>query len=168
MSLWTIVQFPPNRESADIDGPHLRPWSHDPHWQTAVLALVTLLIFIKIQCMFVIYVNAVKYIQRFWYVYEYVRCLLHMWAVCSASASTTESCTLEDECRTLIIVQAFCEHKNSYQVQIYLTHENTDNSLRPPEESFFFRLLTLFATKVQITSHLKWKTKTIFPTFSTW
>jgi len=29
-----------NRESADIDGPHLRPWSHDPHWQTAVLALV--------------------------------------------------------------------------------------------------------------------------------
>ena len=59
-----------------------------------------------------------------------------MWAVCSASASTTKSYTLEEECRTLVIVQAFFEHKNSYQVQIYLTHENTDNSLRPPEESF--------------------------------
>ena len=63
--------------------------------------------------------NAVKYRQRFWYVYEYVRCLLHMWVVCSASASTTESCTLEGECRTLVTVQAFFEHKNSYEVQIY-------------------------------------------------
>ena len=59
-----------------------------------------------------------------------------MWAVCSSFASTTKSYTLEEECRTLVIVQAFFEHKNSYQVQIYLTHENTDNSLRPPEESF--------------------------------
>jgi len=29
-----------NRESAELDGAHLRPWSHDPRWQTAVLALV--------------------------------------------------------------------------------------------------------------------------------
>ena len=42
-----------------------------------------------------------------------------MWAVSSASASTTESCTLEDECQTLVKVQAFFEHKNSYEVQIY-------------------------------------------------
>ena len=59
-----------------------------------------------------------------------------MWAVCCSFASTTKSYTLEEECRTLVIVQAFFEHKNSYQVQIYLTHETTDNSLRPPEESF--------------------------------
>ena len=59
-----------------------------------------------------------------------------MLAVCSSFASTTKSYTLEEECRTLVIVQAFFEHKNSYQVQIYLTHETTDNSLRPPEESF--------------------------------
>ena len=33
-----------------------------------------------------------------------------MWAVSFASASTTESCTLEDECQTLVKVQAFFEH----------------------------------------------------------